>query len=378
MISKQRLAVFIPGLYEGGAERIMLNLAAGFADRGLSVDLVLAQAEGPYLDQIPDTVRIVELNRRPIRMWRACRSLPAMIAYLRRERPDYLLSALNANFVALEARRITGIPRRVVISQHNTFSHHYRNLPVWYRQLILLLVRNFYPRADEIVAVSKGVAEDLACTARIPRTRIRVIYNPVVTRDLALRTREPLQHPWFAPGSPPVILAVGRLTAEKDFGMLIRAFARIAGDQSARLIILGEGEERPRLEELLKDLHLEHKVMLPGFVSNPYPYMARSALLVCSSRSEGLPTVLIEALYCGIPIVSTDCPSGPREILQKHEYGQLVPVGDEATLARAMRDALSGKASLPPPESWQPYASEKVIDQYQSALLGTTQFQTPR
>ena len=368
--SQKRLAIFLPALYGGGAERTMLNLAAGLTGKGYAVDLVLAQTEGPYLDQIPGAVRLIELSARRLKGLRTLASLPALVRYLRRERPDALLSALHANTVALWAQRLTGIPQRVVICEQNTFSYWNQHLPAWYSWLMLRLVNFFYPWATRIVAVSEGVANDLARFARIPRDRIEVIYNPGVTPELQIKAKDILEHHWFRPSEPPVILAVGRLTAQKDFPTLIQAFAQVRKSRPARLLILGEGTERPSLEALVTRLGLDQDVCLPGFTANPYPYISRASLFVLSSRWEGLPTVLVEALYCGARIIATDCPSGPREILSNGRYGKLVPVGNVASLAQAIESALEAETPRPPCESWRPFEIETVVNQYVSALLG--------
>ena len=363
--SQRRLAIFLPGLYGGGAERIMLNLAQGLAGRDYAVDLVLARSEGPFLAQVPETVRLVKLDGR-----RTLTSLPALVRYLRIEQPEAMLSALSyANIITLWARHLAGVPERVVITEHNTFSRNNQHVPSWYSRLLLWLVRRFYPWADGIVAVSKGVADDLACVTGIPHERIKVIYNPVITPELRQKAQAPLDHPWFQPGQSPVVLAVGRLTAQKDFTTLIQAFAQVRGLRQIRLMILGEGEERPALEALVRKLDLEQAISLPGFVANPYPYIAHASVFALSSRWEGLPTALIEALYCHTFIVATDCPSGPREILVDGQYGQLVPVGDASALARAIEAVLAGKGSRPSPESWRPYEQEVVMNQYIDILL---------
>ncbi len=346
----------------------MLNLAGGLVARGHFVDLLLSQAEGPYMDQIPPGIRVVELHRRRLNTLRTLSGFPRLVRYLRLERPDALLSALNANYSALWARRLCGIPKRLVISEHNTFSIAYGQLPKWCRMLASELTRQFYPWADEIVAVSHGVADDLARSTGIPRHRVRVIYNPIVTPELETKRRDIVSHPWLESGTVPVVLAIGRLTAQKDLGTLIRAFARLRQVRPVRLLILGEGEGRPVLEALIRELHLEEDVDLPGFTANPFPYLTKAALFVLSSRWEGLPTVLVEALYCGTPIVATDCPSGPREILKDGEYGRLVPVGDVAFLAGAMEVALAEKPCQPKPASWQPFERETVINQYLNVL----------
>jgi glycosyltransferase involved in cell wall biosynthesis len=165
---------------------------------------------------------------------------------------------------------------------------------------------------------------------------MRVIYNPVVTPKLFEQAKEQIDHEWFIEGSPPFILGVGRFSTQKDFPTLIRAFSIVQKQMPARLMILGEGEDRPQIEALVRDLGLTSEVALPGFVSNPYAFMSRAAVFVLSSVYEGLPTVLIEAMAVGTPVVSTDCPSGPREILEFGKYGKLVPIGDSEAIANAI------------------------------------------
>ncbi len=361
-----RLAIFVPDLVAGGAQRSMIKLASGLAERGRQVDLVLAHASGPFLSEAPDTVRLVDLGAP-----RVLASLPHLADYLRRERPAAMLSVLHANLVALWARRLTGIPHRLVVSERNMLSSEVQAYAADMRmRLIPLLTRRCYPWADAVVAVSWGVAADLVRYAQLSPRQVRVIYNPIITPGLRQKALEPLAHPWFIPGAPPVILAVGRLAEQKDFTTLIRAFAEVRRSRPARLLILGEGDERPLLEATAQQLDVQDDVGLPGFVPNPYPYMVRAGAFVLSSRWEGLPGVLIEALYCGAPLVSTDCPSGPREILAGGRYGLLTPVGDATKLAGAIDAALNGDAPHAPQESWQPYELETVVDQYEDALLG--------
>jgi glycosyltransferase involved in cell wall biosynthesis len=362
--SKERLAIFLPGLYDGGAERILLNLAEGIAARGFPVDLVLARAEGPYMSEIPNSVRVIDLKAP-----RVILCLPALVRYLRSERPAALLSALYANIIAVWAKRLAGFPLRVVLSEHNTLTSvsNGENDLRW--KLYPELVKYFYPWADDIIAVSKGVANDLTLATKLPPNSIRVIYNPIVTPDLQKKSESLLEHPWFRTGEPPVVLGVGRLTTQKAFSLLIEAFARVRKSQTARLMILGEGEDRPMLEEQIRQLGLEQDVDLPGFVSNPYPYMAHAALFVLSSKWEGLPTVLVEAMSLLTPVIATDCPSGPREILRDGQYGQLVPVDDPGALALAIQNSLANGAVCALEESWKPFKLDFVTDQYLSVLL---------
>ncbi len=363
--SKARFAFFLPGLYEGGAERIILNLSGGIAAKGYPVDLVLARAEGPYMPQVPKYVRLVDLKAERVRS-----SVPALVSYLRSERPTALLSGLFTNIIALWARRLSGIRQRVVITEHNTLSAVVSNQHDMRWQWYPKLAGWFYPWADEIIAVSKAIADDLARSTTIPRNRIQVIYNPVINSELARKSKDPVQHNWFRVGEPPVILAVGRLTKQKGFDVLIQAFALMRQTRRARLLILGEGQLRAELEALVDELGLKQDVCLAGFVQNPYPFMAHASLFALSSRWEGLPTVLIEALYLGTPIVATDCTGGTREILNDGEYGRLVPVDAPGALAEAMSLSLDSRPPQPPKESWLPYDSDYVVSRYLDLLLG--------
>lgn len=369
---QKRFAIFLPALYGGGAERTMLNLARGMAERGYAVDLVLAQAEGPYLKDVPSTVRLVDLGQgRLINKMRTLRRLPSFVRYLRQERPDALLSALTlANFFALSARRLAGLPGRVVVNEQNTLSQDSRSGSSRLDWMLPYGARFFYGWADNVVGVSQGVVDDLVEKIGISKELVKVIHNPGVTHEIRTKIESPLDHPWFQPGEPPVFLGVGRLIRQKDFPTLLKAFALVRKTQPARLLILGEGPDRPQLEALAQELGIAADVAMPGFVENPYAYMTRAAAFVLSSLWEGLPTVLMEALYCGVPIVSTDCPSGPREILRHGEIGRLTPMRDPQALAQGMLDVLAGKVPRPTPESWQPYELDTIVEQYVGILLG--------
>lgn len=358
------VALFLTALSGGGAEKIMLYLARGFALQGINVDLVLAKAEGPYLSQIPKEVRLVDLKSRRLLL-----CLPDLIRYLQQQQPVALLSALeDANVVALCAKRMANVSTRAVVSVHNTLSREAQNATQFKRRISPYMARLFYPWADAIVTVSQGAADDLVRLG-LSREQIKVIYNPVVTPEFFEKVKESVEHPWFLPAQPPVILGVGRLEVQKDFPTLIRAFALVKQQRPARLMILGEGKDRPLLEALVQELGLEADVALPGFVANPYAYMAKSSTFVLSSLFEGLPTVLIEAMAAGTPVVSTDCESGPAEILANGKYGKLVAVGDVRGLAQAAIETLD---ALPDSVSLRSRAAEfsleKAIAQYTHLL----------
>ena len=361
-----RIAVFVPSLRGGGAERVMLDLAHGFAERGIATDLVLPQVEGPYLSEVRSDVRIVNLKAR-----RVLASLPALVRYLRRERPDALLATLtHANLVALWARRLSGVPTRVVVREANTLTQVTRGAGTDRRRLFPFLVRRFYPWADGIVAVSSGVALDLEASSGTSARRIHILPNPVLTPDLASKAREALDHPWFGVGQPPVVLGVGRLSKQKDYATLIRAFDRVRRQRVARLVILGDGPERASLEALIAELGLADQASLPGFASNPFAYMARAGVFVLSSAWEGMPGALIQAVACGAPVVATDCESGPREILQGGRYGRLVPVGDPSAMAEAILAALEQPRTAVPFEAVERFTRSAAVSGYLEVLRG--------
>jgi len=332
-----KIAIFVPSLDGGGAERVMATLANSFAARRYSVDLVLASATGHFLEAVSDDVRVVDL-----RADRVIKALLPLASYLRNERPLVMLSAMgHANVISLLARKLTRVHVPIVVSERGLISGEREMAKSVTSLLCFWLIPIVYPWADAICAVSKAAAHDLARFISLPLCRVQTIYNPFDLKLITARSLESFEHPWFSTGQPPVILAVGRLNEAKDFSMLLRAFAKLREHRLARLVILGEGQMRSKLEALVVRLGFDNDtVQLPGFVPNPYPWMAKCSLFTLSSRREGLPGVLVEAMACGAPIVSTDCLSGPSEILEGGLWGRLVPVGDVEALAHAMAETL--------------------------------------
>ncbi len=360
------IALYMEAFTGGGAERVMVNLASGLAARGHRVDMIVVRSEGPYLALLSPDVRLIDLG-----CGRSLASLPRLARYLRRERPAALLSAIeHSNLIALWAGALAGYRGRVAVSVHINLSSVVRRASGLKGSLLLWLYRRFYSGAGAVITVSDAAAADLTRLLRLPPGRVRRIYNPVLSPALFEQAGEPAQHPWFGLGQPPVVLSVGRLCPQKDFPTLIRAFAQARQQTPARLVILGEGPDRPALEGLVSELGLTDSVALPGFAANPYACMARAAAFVLSSRWEGLPTVLIEALACGVPVVSTDCPSGPREILCGGRHGRLVPVGDADALARAIAASLEAGPTDRSPEDWAAFHTEHAAAEYEEVLLG--------
>jgi glycosyltransferase involved in cell wall biosynthesis len=358
------VTIFLMDLQGGGAERVMLNLAEGLVQSGLMVDLVLVQAVGEYLTALPPGLRLVNLNQP-----RLLNAVPALVQYLQRQRPRAVISALeDTNIVAIAARAISRVPTRLIVTVHNQLSQEVKHAKTLKRRLVPFLLRWIYPRADAVVGVSKGVVADLRQFG-IGGARTHTIYNPIITPSFLARAVQRPEHPWFAPGQPPVILGVGRLNQQKDFVTLLRAFAQVRSLRSARLMILGEGPERGALEQLARDLGIEAAVALPGFVPNPHDYMAAAAVLALSSAWEGFGNVLVEAMAMGTAVVSTNCDSGPAEILADGQYGPLVPVGDATAMAQALLNTLEQQVAADRlQQRAQDFALDRVLQDYRQVM----------
>lgn len=330
--AEDHIALFLPSLRAAGVQRVMVNLANHWVRQGYRVDMVLTHAEGEFLKQLHPDVRVVDLGAP-----RALAALRPLMRYLRMERPFALLSAQpHNNLVAIWSRLLTRVPTRIVVSEHNIL------LPKNLREhLFPFLLRVFYPQADAVIAVSHATADELAQVTGFPRALIRVIYNPVVTEEMEHMAEAPLPHRWLQDKTqPPVILAVGRLELQKDYPVLLKAFAILRAERPARLIVLGEGSLRNDLERMAQELAIAEDVDFFGVTDNPYAFMRRAAVFALTSRWEGFGVVLVEALACGTQVVATNCPGGPAEILMNGEYGWLPPVGDPAAVAAALREAL--------------------------------------
>jgi len=363
---KPIIAFYLPSLNGGGAERVMLTLANEIVKRGYTVDLVLANAVGPYLSDVSPFINLVNL-----RSSRVITSLPSFVKYIIKRKPSVILSAMgHANLISLIAVKIANTRTRVVVSIHNNVTSQRVNNKQSFKQSILIfLVKIFYKFSDHIIAVSNGVADSASINFNIPRENIKVIYNPVVTKQLIELSKVHISYPWLKKVSNLVIIAAGRLTKQKDFSTLINAFAIVRNEINASLIIIGEGPLRSDLESLITKLSLQESIFLPGFVDNPFAVMKKAQLFVLSSAWEGLPTVLIEAMACGTPVVSTDCPSGPMEILENGKYGKLVPVGDVDLLARAMIQSLTDDAHPDVVGRASFFSDENAVNEYLRILV---------
>jgi glycosyltransferase involved in cell wall biosynthesis len=359
------IAMFLPSVEGGGAERVFIELANVFVSLGLRVHLLLAAARGPYLNEIHDGVRIIELGSRGV-----LRSLPKLVEYLRAERPAALLSALDhSNLIAILARWRAATGTRCVISMRSVPSAVYREERYPKRWLLPMLMRRAYPHADRIIANSQAVASDLTDRFAVPADKVSIIYNPLDLDSVDRLGGEAINDAWLAKKRSPMILSVGRLSPLKDFPTLIRAFSIVRAARECRLAILGEGAERRRLEELVAELGLQEDVYLPGFVQNPFAWMRSAKLLVCSSLTEGCPNALMQALACGTAVVSTDCIGGCAEILQDGRWGRLVPVKDVPAMAAAISASLDGAAAIDVKQRAADFAIDAVARTYLRQLM---------
>ncbi len=366
-MNEQRIALLIPNLACGGAERVMLTLAKGFLQRGYQVDLLLLRAEGELMDSVPEKVNVMAFGKRKPRQ-----IIFPLAAWLRVHRPVVLLSSLSQlAWVASIACRLSAT--RCVCREENTLSKVLDTVNPMQAWLRLWLLRHFCA-GRPFICPSQQAAQDLAQNLGGAVPQIRMIPNPVIDSDFFLRVREEIVHPWFASGNHKVVLAVGRLHRQKGFDILLEAFAQVlVRRKDVRLLILGEGGERSVLEQQRHRLGLDEVVEMPGYVSNPLPYMANADVFVLSSRWEGLGNVLIEALACGARVVATDCPSGPREILEQGRYGRLVPPEDPTALAKALVTALDAEAPQVYPEWIERYRENRAVVQHLE-VMGLPEF----
>ena len=354
------LALFLPSLAMGGAERSSLLLAQLLAEQGCRVDLLLADPRGAA--RLPRGLRVVGLGG-----GRVLAALPGLLGYLRAERPRALLSPLDhTSLVALGAVRWSRVSTRVVVGVHSMIRRLYQGSRWLSRaRWIPWLARLAYPRAHALVAVSEAVAADLRRHLGPTSVPIQVIGNPLPVEAIREAARQPVDHPWFQDPSLRVVVCLARLSPEKDLETLIRAFRRLRPE--CRLLILGEGPQRECLQHQVEQLGLAGRVELAGALDNPYALLARASAFALSSRVEGLPGALLEALACSVPVVATDSPGGCAEILGHGRYGRLVPVGDDEALASALAEVIAGQ-TFPAPDLSR-YRPEAVAEAYRRVLF---------
>mgnify|MGYP003335841754 FL=1 len=346
MNKSKPIAFLLPDLEWSGLGTVAVNLGKEISSRGISVDLVVGSATGVFLKEIPPQIRIVDFERQiQPRLQSALKILLPLRRYLQIEKPTALVCYLyTCNVVTLMAKMLVRSKvKLVLVEQIILYEKQEKKQQKLQERFLPILMRWLYPSADKVVACSQGLARDLEIYLGFNHGKIDVIYNPVIDEKLAEKANLFVEHPWFNKGEIPVVLGAGRLVRQKDFATLIRAFALVKKEQKVRLVILGEGQLKNQLLTLVGQLNLENDVVILDFVENPYAYMAKSAVFVLSSGWEGFGNVVAEALAAGAPVVSTNCPSGPAEILDNGKYGELVAVGNSQGMAEAILRVLSGK-----------------------------------
>lgn len=355
-MDNKRIAIFIPTLEGGGAESTMVILAQGLQTRGCTVDLILKQRRGELSQNIPESINVIDFNVSIMRY-----TLKKLVEYEKNYHPDAIISALELpNMTSiLASKAVRGCPR-VIISIHGLIS---KQKPIYNQWFDRLLFSATYPFADDIVTVSQTCAQDAIQYLHLPKSKVKVIYNPIISEGLYQRAEEPILHAWFGAKSKKTILSIGRLESVKDHKTLLKAFKLVREREEAQLVILGEGTLKAEIQQVVNKIGLSEEVLMPGFISNPYPIIANADVLVISSLHEALPNVLVEALACQCPVVSTAC-GGPEEILGYGKYGHLVPIGDHEAMAAAIVKVLKGDKRLATPEWLEQFSVDRNIDAY--------------
>lgn len=355
---KKKVALMLPSLRGGGAERVTVLLANGLAEKGIDVDLVVCKSGGVYQSEVNHAVNIVDLD-----VSRVAFSIIPIMKYLTRVKPHAAVSAMgHLNVATIIAKLFCRSKAKLLVVEHNSLSKEAKGRKVGAH--ILFLMRALYPFADEVAAVSARAADDLSNALRLKTGRVKVLYNPVVSNSIIQKAAMRVEEEWFEDSDIPIFLAIGRLTPQKDFLTLVRAFHLVCKTHPSRLIILGEGEMRGEIQEQIDKLQLSDSVKMPGFVENPFAYLKQSNAFVLSSRWEGLPTALIEAMACGTPVIATDCPAGPAEILENGRWGRLVPVGDENLLATGMIETITARHRRDVEKRARAFDVETSVDAY--------------
>lgn len=355
-----KISLILPGLAGGGAEKVMLLLAKGFAEKGFNVDLIVCKATGHLMNSVPEGVNFINLEAKRIVF-----AFPSLIKFLYGSDTDIIFSSLKpVNILTVLSKKLLFLQAKVGIVEHSTLSERILNAKkIKDKFVIPFLMKWTYKFADQIICVSKGVADDLSATLSLDRSSIEVIYNPVIDNELVEKSNEPITHKWFEQGTP-VIIGMGRLIEEKNFPLLIRSFSMVRERIESKLMILGEGEKKAEIKKLISDLKITQDVDLIGFVENPYKYLKNANLFVLSSNVEGLPTALIEAMACGTPVISTDCPSGPREILENGKFGALIKMNSHEELSEKMCECLENTKCVNKQWNSEKYSVDNAVNRY--------------
>ncbi|QFT90670.1 N-acetylgalactosamine-N,N'-diacetylbacillosaminyl-diphospho-undecaprenol 4-alpha-N-acetylgalactosaminyltransferase [Bacillus sp. THAF10] len=365
------ISLFIPVLTYGGAEKVVITIANGLAEKGHRVDLVLVKREGALIGRVSPRVNLVDLGAS-----KTFYSIFKLRHYLHSEQPDIFVSGLdNANIVASIAMRMSKVRTKHIITFHTNLKQSYQHPRTKLHYLYPSVMRRLFKKADGYVAVSECVAKNAASFLGLQREKVNVIYNPVIDEKIKELANEPVKHPWLEDKSLFTIVSAGRLFEAKDYPMLLHAFKKVlTSAPQARLIILGDGKKKIKdeMESIISTEKMDHAIDIHGFVDNPYAFIHRADLFVLSSKWEGFGNVLVEALYVNTPVVSTDCECGPAEILNAGEFGTLVKVGDSNEMAEAIQSHLN-KKQLVEGEALSRHLNQMenkfVVDKYETVIM---------
>lgn len=337
----KKIVFYLSDFESGGTEWFALRLGRALAAEPFSIQFLVSRDAGPLAATIQREFKTTLLSGTGYSFWGLARTLPSFLRFLDRERPDFLISGLPLlNLMAYFALTLSGSPCRLIAVEHMRLTLKNERLSSRFKLMVKrFLNRGIQRKSHAFVCVSKTVLKDLFGDKATPRN-VYVINNPIIPDDLGGLLQSPASHPWLNEKGFPLILSIGRLLPVKDFPTLVRAFHFISDQTTARLIVLGDGEERPKLEALVKMFDLTGRVSFCGAVDNVFPYLKRADLFVLSSKEEAFGNVLVEALASGVPVVSTAC-GGTEEILDNGLYGVLVPVQNPEVLGQAILRALA-------------------------------------
>lgn len=365
MTNNSMIAIFIPSLAGGGAERFMLDLANEFSRKGKKVFFIVCSLKGEYLSELDEKVTVVDLKCK-----RVLFSIPGLIKFLRKEKPSALISTIyHANLVAIFSKIIARVNTKIIVRESNM---HQALKNASYNQVsykfTLTLMRLLYRLADSIIVVSKAMGEELGALINGIDHKIFLIHNFVNYEEISSLAREPVFHPWIEDKKSKIILSVGRLSSQKNWPLLLKVFAGLRRDNQVKLIILGEGPKRKEIEGMVQNLGIEDSVSLPGFKSNPYSWMSKSKIFVLSSDFEGFPNVLVQALACGCKVISSDSGSGPSEILEDGKWGRLFNIGDVNELSSMIQEALNEENDVNTTQRALFFSSDKCLEKYEALI----------
>lgn len=361
----KKISFFLPRILHGGLTQVMLTLASAIIDRGYKVDIVTIHEQWPHqFDHLlPCDANLILLpESRPfLSIW-------PLANYLKKAQADVLITAgSSANNIASLARLLAQSPTKIILTEHSEPSADVFKSEKVSDRIIPFLMKRLYSKADAVVAVSHNVAKDLSSFIKYPLEKIHVIYNPIISQKLTKLSFDDISHPWFSNKQTPIILFVGRLVEMKNIQLLLNAFSIVNESAPSKLVLIGEGPEKEKLISLINELKISKNVLFLDYCINPYAYMRQSDVLVLTSKWEGLPTVLIEAMACGTQVIATDNLNGAKEILNNGKFGTLTPNNNAEMLAENIMKVITyGKQPENVKKRADQFSVDASVDQYLS------------